>query len=63
MLNFCNYSAHTVHDHSSALDSGFRRSDISYHAVFKSFMPAKPVPGVNREPARPAIQNLMSGMS
>jgi len=30
-----------VHDHSPALDSGFRRNDASYHAVFKSVMPAK----------------------
>jgi hypothetical protein len=36
-----NYSAHPVHDHSPALDSGFRRNDVSYYAVFKSLIPAK----------------------
>jgi hypothetical protein len=38
---FGNHSAHPVHDHSPALDSGFRRNDVSYHAVFKSVIPAK----------------------
>jgi len=36
-----NSSAHTVHDHSPALDSGFRRNDVSYYALFKSVIPAK----------------------
>jgi hypothetical protein len=39
--NQFNYSAHTVHDHPPALDSGFRRNDVSYSAVFKSVIPAK----------------------
>jgi hypothetical protein len=43
------HPAHPVHDHFPALDSGFRRNDVSYHAVFTSVMTAKPVPGVNRE--------------
>jgi len=38
-----NYSAHTVHDHSPALDSGFRRNDVSN----------KPFPGI---PAEAGIQ-------
>jgi hypothetical protein len=38
---FRNYSAHTVYDHSPALDSGFRQNDVSYYAVFKLVMPAK----------------------
>jgi hypothetical protein len=36
-----NYSAHPVHDHFPALDSGFRRNDVSSYAVFKSVIPAK----------------------
>jgi len=51
-----NDSAHTVHDHSPALDSGFRRNDVSVQAFRGLVMPAKPVPGVNREPARSVIQ-------
>jgi hypothetical protein len=53
--NIGNYSAHTVHDHSPALDSGFRRNDVSYYAVFNSAIPAKA--GAFRYPV------LMSGMS
>jgi hypothetical protein len=30
-----------VHDHSPALDSGFRRNDVSCYPVFKSVIPAK----------------------
>jgi len=30
-----------VHHRSPALDSGFRRNDISYYVVFKSVVPAK----------------------
>jgi len=48
-------SAHTVHDHSLALDSGFRRNDVSSYAVFKSVIPAKA--GAFRCPI------IMSGMS
>jgi len=40
-LNQYNCPDHSAHDHSPALDSGFRRNDVSYHAVFKSIMPAK----------------------
>jgi hypothetical protein len=43
-----NYSVHPVYDHSPALDSGFRRNDVSSYAVFKSVMPAKS--GVFRYP-------------
>jgi hypothetical protein len=35
------YSTHPMHDHSPELDSGFRRNDVSCHAVFESVMPAK----------------------
>jgi hypothetical protein len=41
MITARNYSAHPVHDHSPVLDSGFRRNDVSYHAIFKSVIPAK----------------------
>jgi len=44
-----------VHDHSPELDSGFRRNDDSFYAVFKSVMLAKA--GAFRYPV------LMSGMS
>jgi len=30
-----------VHDHAPALDSGFRRNDVSYYVVFKSVIQAK----------------------
>jgi len=55
MKQLCNSSAHPVHDPSPALDSGFRRNDVSYHAVFNSVMPAKA--GAFRYPV------LMAGMS
>jgi hypothetical protein len=34
------YSAHSVHDHPT-LDSGFRRNDVSHHALPVSVIPAK----------------------
>jgi hypothetical protein len=40
-LRFCNYSAHPVHDHSPALDSGFRRNDASRRAISWFVMPTK----------------------
>jgi hypothetical protein len=40
-FNFCNYSAHKVHDHSPALDSGFRRNDVSGQAFLTLVIPAK----------------------
>ncbi|WP_459938997.1 hypothetical protein [Desulfonatronum parangueonense] len=40
-ISFCNYSAHTVHDHSPALDSGFRRNDVSGQAFPTLVIPAK----------------------
>jgi len=40
-MNRTYYSAHTGHDHSPALESGFRRNDASRQAISWFVMPMK----------------------